>query len=449
LDTPGEPRLVAYVVARSAVAPPSVGELREHLRSRLPGYMIPSTFLLLEALPLTPNGKIDRKALPATDAATEVASKPAVAPRNPNEKRVMAIFEEVLKTRVASVEENFFDLGGHSILAARLMAVIEKGFGFRLPLATLLKNPTIEGIALILDDAAKRSAQPSWSPLVSIQAKGIRPPVFLVHGAGGNVLLYRELARNLGDDQPVYGLQAIGLDGQTTPLATVEEMAQAYLPHVRRIQPSGPYHLGGYCMGGMVAYEMARHLIEEGEQVALVALLDTYNMSTLPAAGGKAGSHLLQRFKFHLGNLARLRPGEIAGYLKEKTRIARDGELSNVLTNVFGSNQGPGGDGNSIAAVIPVQAANDCAAAIFRPRTLGGKLTLFAPEVNYDSHPDLEMGWGGLASEGIEVVKLAVNPHGMLMEPFVKQLAGELRRRLNGVAGGPAGAESKAVALRP
>lgn len=448
-DMPGDPRLVAYVAAPSAAEPPSIGELREHLRARLPEYMIPSAFVLLDTLPLTPNGKIDRKALPAPEVAAVVASKTAVPPRNATEKRLMAIFEEVLKARVASVEDNFFELGGHSILAARLMASIEKDVGIRLPLATLLKDPTIEGIAMVLGDASKRSAQQGWSPLVRIQPKGTRPPLFLVHGAGGNVLLYRDLALRLGDEQPLYGLQAVGLDGKTSPLATVEEMAQTYLPYLRRIQPSGPYHLGGYCMGGMVAYEMARHLVEEGKSVALLALLDTYNLSTIANAHAGSGSQLFQRLRFHLGNLAQLRPGELAGYLKEKVRIAKDGELANILGSVFGSSYEPGTGSSSAPGKETVQEANDRAATLFRPRPFGGKVTVFRPQMNYDLFPDSRMGWGDLTSGGVEVVELAVNPHGMLVEPFVKQLAGELRRQLSSVAGRPADAETTSVALHP
>ena len=446
-DSPGDKRLIAYLVSRSPTQLPQASELREHLRATLPEYMIPAAFVLLDSLPLTPNGKINRQVLPAPDGVAVLASKTNVPPRNPTEKELMAIFEKVLNTPVGSVEDNFFELGGHSILAVRLMASIERDLGVRLPLATLLKDPTVEGIAMVLRDTSKISVQPGWSPLVSIQPHGTRPPLFLVHGAGGNVLLYRDLARRLDVEQPLFGFQSIGLDGQTPPLATVEEMAQAYLPFLRRIQPSGPYYLGGYCMGGMVAYEMARHLVEEGEPVALLALLDSYNLSTIQAAGGKHGVHMLERFRFHLGNLARLGPREMVGYLKEKTRIARDGELSKILMAVFGSGQKLETQSRSIPRGITVHAANDRAATFFQPRAFGGRLTLFRPTVNYDLLSDLEMGWRGLPSDGIDVVELAVNPHGMLMEPFVKQLAVELQRRLSGLTGEVTESKAKSMAL--
>lgn len=429
-DSPGDKRLIAYVVPSSTSRPTVAAGLRDYLRGKLPDFMIPAAFIQLDALPLTPNGKIDRKALPApATAGTEIRST-MVAPRNPTEKRLQTIFENVLKVPVPSVDDNFFDRGGHSLLAVRLMMAIEKEFRVRLPLATLLRDPTVAGIAHVLTEPSAASVQESWAPLVSIQSNGSRPPLFLVHGAGGNILLYRELGRRLGAAQPLYGLQAIGLDGRTAPLGTVEEMAQAYLPHLRRVQPAGPYHLGGYCMGGMVAYQMARLLADQGEKVALLALLDTYNLSTVANASVGSGNRLFQRLKFHLGNLARLRPGEVVVYLREKTRIARDGELANILNDIFGASNEPRARTGSTAAMESVQEANDRAATLFQPRPYAGRVTVFRPRVNYDSLSDPRMGWGELALGGIEVVELPVNPHAMLMEPFVRQLAAEINQRI-------------------
>jgi thioesterase domain-containing protein/acyl carrier protein len=430
-DTPGDKRLVAYLVPRSPQSQPQAGELRELLRRKLADYMVPSAFVFLEALPVLPNGKINRKALPAPDAGSAAPGKGAVLPRNPAEQKLVQIFEKVLNARVSSVDDNFFDLGGHSILAVRLMAAIEQEFGTRLPLATLFQHPTVEGIATAIRDAAGHPVEARWSPLVRIQPQGSRPPIFLVHGAGGNVLLYRDLARCLGGDQPLYGLQSVGLDGQTAPLASVEDMARAYLPHLRRIQPSGPYFLGGYCMGGLVAYEMARYLVKDGEEVALLAMLDTYNLSTITTAEGESGSQLFQRLKFHLGNLGRLRPGEIGGYLKEKVRIAKDGELANILGGVFGSSHEPGSGANATPGRETVQEANDRAATLYRPPPYSGRITVFKPEVNYAALPDQQMGWGGLAEGGADIVALPVNPHAMLVEPFVQYLAEEFRSRLS------------------
>jgi amino acid adenylation domain-containing protein len=429
-DIPGDKRLVGYVVPRFAEEPPKADELREHLRRQLPDYMVPSSFVQLDELPLTPNGKIDRKALSARSAGAPVSSRQIAPPRNSTERRVRALFESALRTPVASVKDSFFDLGGHSIIAANLMLSIEREFGRRLPLATLLLSPTVEGIAAALNPAREDSEHYRWLPLVAVQPRGTRPPLFLVHGAGGNVLLYRDLAQRLGDDQPLYGLQAFGLDGQRAPLSTVEEMAASYLPYIRRTQPRGPYYLGGYCMGGLVAYEMARRLVEEGEHVALLALLDTYNLSTLKEGKESSGRLVFQRLRFHLGNLAGLRLSEVVPYFREKVRIAREGEMAHVLSGLFGSGLRAGRERSQAPVESTVQQANDRAAEEFRPGSYTGRVTLFKPQVNYDTFSDADMGWGGVAAV-IESVTLPVNPHAMLVEPFVRHLAGELQSRLS------------------
>src|SRR3984893_544508 len=189
------------------------------------------------------------------------------------------IWQELLGVDSVGLDQNYFDLGGDSVLAVHLFAQIEKTFRVKLPLATLFDAPTIQELAGIL-----RSEAPSkgWSPLVAIQDSGSRPPFFCVHGAGGNVLIYRELSQHLGPDQPFYGLQSQGLDGASPPLTRIEDMAALYLTGIRSEQPNGPYFIGGYCGGGLIAYEVAQRLEGAGEEVALLALLDTMNFSHIP-----------------------------------------------------------------------------------------------------------------------------------------------------------------------
>ena len=179
------------------------------------------------------------------------------------------------------------------------MAEIETLLNRRLPLTTLYKAPTIEKLAQILRGEV---SSPGWSPLVTIQPAGSRPPFFCIHGAGGNVLIYRDLSRHLGTDQPFYGLQSQGLDGSLPPLARIGDMAGLYVREIRRVQRHGPYFLGGYCMGGTIAFEVAQQLQAKGEQVALLALFDTMNWSKvpLPSFWGK-GYYAGQRFVFHAG----------------------------------------------------------------------------------------------------------------------------------------------------
>jgi thioesterase domain-containing protein len=244
--------------------------------------------------------------------------------------------------------------------------------------------------------------------------------------------LYRSLGEHLAPEFPLYGLQSKGLDGESQPLRTIEEMASCYLREVRSVQPRGPYYLGGYCLGGTVAYEMAQILRREGEQVPLVAMLDTYNFSL--ALKVSFTSFLLQKAKFHLANVARLRPGDMFKYLQEKIRLGLGGELANLKTSMPGSSQTDGVSRATSGPEAQVQAVNDYAAEHYNPVPYAGRLTLFKPRFNYKFYPDPKMGWGDLAMDGLDIVEVAVNPHSMLLEPYVTVLAEQLKERIAGAA---------------
>ncbi|HEV2714011.1 MAG TPA: amino acid adenylation domain-containing protein, partial [Terriglobales bacterium] len=268
----GEKTLVAYVVpSREQV--PTASELRSFLKQKLPHYMVPAAFVLLEAMPKTPNGKVDKRAMPAPKQSDFAETQEYVAPTDELETQLVKIWETVLDKNPIGIRDNFFELGGHSLLAARLMHRIEQSMGQRLPLAALLQAPTVEQLSGLLRQEKWSS---SWSSLVAIQAEGSRPPFFCVHGVGGNVVGFRDLARHLGSDQPFYALQPQGLDGKRECLTSIPEMAERYIQEIRRIQPEGPYRIGGYSFGGLVAYEMAQQLEAQREETALLALFDTY-----------------------------------------------------------------------------------------------------------------------------------------------------------------------------
>jgi amino acid adenylation domain-containing protein len=433
-DVPNQPMLVAYVaivknmdIGLKSPDPSRLWpELRQLIRSKLPDYMMPSVFVVLEAMPQTPDGKIDRNSLPVPAAQSVEMPDGYVAPRNRTEESLARIWSETLKVGRVGIKDNFFDLGGQSLLAVSLFAKMEQEFGKKLPLATLFRSPTIEQLAAALNKRVDDSSQ--WSSLVPIQPHGSKPPLFLVHGAGGNVLLYRALASRLAPEYPLYGLQSIGLDGKRAPLTKVDEMAALYIREIKAVQPKGPYYLGGYCLGGTIAYEMAQMLNGEGEEVPLVAMLDTYNYNQ--ALKANFGGFLLQKFRFHMGNLVRLRPGDMIKYLNEKVRAAFNGELSNIRTSMPGSTEEQGISRAMSGIEASVQAINDHAADHYIPKPLKGHLVLFKPRVNYKFYPDPNMGWGDLALGGLDLVELPVNPHAMLVEPYVRLLSEELKSRL-------------------
>ncbi len=270
-DTPGDQRLVAYVVAQETALEMDVGALRAALKRALPDYMIPGAFVSLPVLPLTPNGKIDRALLPKPSVAAQDSTVRHASPRDPIERSLCEIWSKFLGARQIGIDDNFFDLGGHSILAARMFAQLDQRFGRQLPLATLFSAPTIRELARHYRETLEPAAGVA---LVPITVGGSLPPLFAVPGGGGNVLNLAPLARDLGSDQPFYGLQSIGLDGSTEPLERIEEMAERYLREVRQIQPHGPYRLLGVCFGATVAFEMSHQLLRAGEEVAFLGLVD-------------------------------------------------------------------------------------------------------------------------------------------------------------------------------
>ena len=276
-DSAGEKRLVGYAVPKPGVQL-ELSKIREHLRAALPDYMVPKAFVFLDKFPLTPNGKVDRKALP--EPARPKAATAGGAPRGLLETQLTQLWEKVLNVKPIGLQDNFFDLGGTSMIAVRLFSELRKRFGKNLSLSTLFQAPTIEQISEILRNSGYA---PAWSSLVPIQPGGSKPPLYCVHGGGGNVLIFKDLAARLAPDFPFYGLQAHGVDGSKNYLKSVEEMAASYLAEIRAVQPEGPYYLAGFCMGGQVAYEMAQLLRKDGQEVAFLAMIDTYNFHGVPA----------------------------------------------------------------------------------------------------------------------------------------------------------------------
>jgi len=276
-DVPGDKRLVAYVVATEEQAITS-SELSRFLKQKLPKYMVPSVFILLDTLPLTPNGKVDYHILLTSDQFSQESEATLVSSRDELETELTKIWEKVLAIQPIGVTDNFFELGGNSLLAVRLFAQIEETFEKNLPLAILLQAPSIEQLANILRDEEQSRL---WSPLVTIQAGDSKPPLFCIHGGGFNVLVYRSLAKQLGPDQPVYGLQARGMDGTETFLSRLEDTAADYIKQIRTVQPEGPYFLAGLSSGGNIALEMAQQLQVQGQKVALLALFDSFGPDSI------------------------------------------------------------------------------------------------------------------------------------------------------------------------
>jgi aspartate racemase len=262
----GDTRLVAYIVPSDKMIV-DTNVFRAHLKTVLPEFMIPSIFVILEKMPMTPSGKIDRRSLSQNELATPTESNDN-APRNMLEWQLCEIWKELLKVPYVGTSDNFFELGGHSLLAVRLFARIDKDYGVKLPVARLYAAPTVAQQAKMIDE---KNGYLDWYSLVSLQMKGSKPPLFFVHGTGGCVGDFEVWSQYLGDDQPVFGLRAMGY-GSQPPYERVEDMAAHYIEQMQSIVPDGPFYFGGYESGGLVAFEMARQLIEKSKPHAALLI---------------------------------------------------------------------------------------------------------------------------------------------------------------------------------
>jgi amino acid adenylation domain-containing protein len=273
-DAPGNPQLVAYYVAEGGQTI-ATAALRTHLQTQLPPYMVPAVYVALAALPLTPNGKIDRRALPVPEGAATHPQGGYVAPTTATEQRLVAIWEALLPTRPIGITDNFFEIGGHSLLAAQMVQQIDTAFGQKIRLASLFRGATIAHLATWLT-TPRPVALPTneRTTLVPVQPDGTRPPFFYVPADwNGGGFYAREIARDLGPDQPFYVLDPQAYHPTEAP-ATLAAMAALHLRSLRAVQPEGPYHLGGFCIGGLIAYEMARQLQMAGQTVATLVMID-------------------------------------------------------------------------------------------------------------------------------------------------------------------------------
>ena len=407
-DVTGDKRLVAYVVPNPGQVP-STSDLRRFLQQQLPDYMVPSAFVILEALPLTPNGKVNHRALP-TPEPSRPEEKIFVAPRDALELQLTEIWEKVLGIQRIGVRDNFFELGGHSLLAVRLFSQIEKIIAKNLNLATIFQAPTIEQQAEII-------RQEGWSApsssLVKIKSGGSRPPFFSIHGGYSSALLYYKLAQYMGSEQPFYGLQPQGLDGLQTPHNRVEDMAALYLSEIRTLQKSGPYFLGGYSIGGKIAFEMAQQLHRQGEQVAVLALFDTLT------AGFFKPLPFHARASRHLSNLSRMELKAKLTYVKKK--LARRFESGgNKLPLVKSPYDSPLRDAH-------LQADRD-----YVPQVYSGRAILFRAREPLEDYlewcsVEYHLGWDDLVAGGLEIQEVPGNHFNMFSEPYVQVLAEKLQ----------------------
>jgi amino acid adenylation domain-containing protein len=431
-DRPGDKMLVAYFEAQGNTAP-ETSELREYLKKELPEYMVPTAFVCMDRLPLSPNGKVDTKGLPAPEQRSGESQQSFLAPRDSVEQVLAQLWAKILKVPRVGLNDNFFDLGGHSLLAVRIIVEIENIYERRLPLATLLQAPTVGALAEIL---RKENWKPSWASLVPLQPGGSKPPLFLIHSHGGNVLEYYPLANHLDKDQPVYALQARGLDGNIPKNESLEQIASAYLKEIRTLQSEGPYYLGGFCFGGLVALEAAQQLQGAGQKVALVVMIQTTHPGAPAFAPGSSSANrwwhrAAKRIDLERDNL--LQRG--FGYFGDRLRRTRD--VMQARTQIAFDKKLSNGNGHktraSMAYILELLGMeHDRAFVSYVPRPYNGDVLLFRASKQLPGLlADPSLGWKPVIKGRLEIRELPGHQQNILVEPRVARLAGELQARLH------------------
>ncbi len=397
-DLPGEKQLVCYIVPHAAqhsndpaTQQQLIATVREHLRERLPEHMVPTAFVVMADLPLTPNGKVDRKALPAPEQRTQTLRARYVAPRDHLERVLAAIWGQLLGVERIGIHENFFELGGHSLIGIQILAQVEQQLGKELSLQSLFQAPTIAEFARLLQQGG---AEVRWTNLSPIQPDGDRAPFFCVHGDEANYFI----PRHLGTDQPFYAFFHQGEDGSPIRYTTVHEIARHFIEEMRSVRPHGPYLLGGYSFGGIVAYEMAQQLHDAGEEVPLLALFDTYDPLEY-AADMARGARWYDPAK----NLVYRWLGQRA--LRKHGRIENPKVRHHYIIDTY-----------------------DKAITSYRPEPFTGAITVF--KASATTGPD-HMGWERLAKGGVDVVHITGDHYNLIKEPHVRLLTAELAKRID------------------
>jgi amino acid adenylation domain-containing protein len=422
--------LVAYVVLEPG-AHEDVARLRDDLARRLPAAMIPSAFVFLDALPLTPNGKVDRARLPEPERVRANGSR-YVAPRNPTELQLVQVWEELLAVRPIGVTDRFFEIGGHSLLALRLLADVEKRFGRKVPLPALLEEPTVEHLAAVLRGTAE-----AWPLLIKLREASHGRKLFLVHPGGGMLWNYMHLIRYLPPDIGVYGIQARGLDGLAAPHESLETMAADYIAEMRAVQPEGPYLLAGHSFGGVIAFEMAQQLLHDNGEIAFLGMFDSVaplsRAATEPADERREDALRLTQMA---GVIGRFLGEEVAVSYDDLCRLETDEQVERVVAALKDTRALPPGDEQRLLRnLLKVNKAHLRAHRAYQPRALAVPITLFRVESTHPAdYPAAgeellrheSLGWATLTTAAVNVVPAQGSHVTMLSSTHAEALAHQL-----------------------
>jgi len=424
-----EKSLVAYVVLDQSQNP-TISEIRRFLQTKLPDYMVPAGFIVLEAMPLNHNQKVDRRALPLPTVENLAGLEAIVPARNEAEQRLIAIWEALLGVQPIGIRNNFFELGGNSLLAVQMLTEVEKQWGKQLSITALLQASTVEDLVKLL----QTDIEEPEGDLIPLRAGGSKPPLFCIYG----ILLYQELVNRLDPEQPVYGvylqeevelIKTGKFDQFNSVFASVPTIAARYLEAIRAFQPHGPYYFAGESFGGVVAFEMAQQLKAAGEEVALVALFDSWIQNK------SAKTPMLQRVKQHWQFLVKQGIPYLTQKAQRRSMLIRRGILASLPQSYRKLNA----DSNSVSQALMETIQADIRAKIqqraselYTPQPYSGRVVLFRAMERgaFEENANYHMGWGLLAPEDLQIFEVPGDHLSILKEPNVQVLAEKLQMHL-------------------
>ena len=403
-------QLVGYAVA-SAGERPEAAALRQYLAERLPDYMVPAAIVVLGELPLAPNGKLDRKALPAPEF-TVTGGRP---PSTPREEILATLFAEVLGLERVNIDASFFELGGHSLLITRLIGRIREAMGIEVAIRTVFESPTVAQLSERLDGNISTD---SYTVMQPIQTRGTHWPLFCIHPVFGYSWFYARLVRQFGSDYPIYALQARGLDGTESPARSIDAMVDDYINEIRKVQPTGPYHLIGYSYGGIVAHIIAARLRTQGDEVALLAVLDGYPVRWLDDAPPPTDTQALELFLEGDRNAPQLEGDFQANIARVVPYLHDRGDAFSVF------------DEKILVAMIKVLQNNIALLCGFSSPVFDGDLLLIRATGTRGATAPPITPWGPHVRGQVEVHDIACHHHDMIEEPVLSEVATTILAKL-------------------
>lgn len=409
---PGQKRLYAYIISKNGVL--NIKELRSWLQAQLPDYMVPTMFMFLDELPLNTNGKVDRKALPTPICERTYLSDEEAHPQDNWERQLSHLWSQVLQIQSINKNDSFFELGGDSLLAAQLAIKIEKTFKHPFPIANFFKAPTLQAMASLIKE---NTGYAHGKVIIPIRATGSKPPLFCFHTKSGSIFDYYGLAKYLGSDQPIYGVQSRGFDNETVHHDSIEAMAADYTKEIQALQPQGPYYLCGYSFGGLLAYEIAQRLKSQGQEIRTLALFDTYNYP-----GDWFDEPISVRMQNAIDKISTFTWHERLNYGQQKLQ-----ELTQFIQRTLTNQPDPN---NKISLQEKVSGN---ALIQYRATPYSGNIILFRAEQTPEPHGyrsvprDTSLGWHKVVTGNINVQPVNCHHFILMDEPHIQTLAQKFR----------------------